>query len=87
MSAPRVEWLFGGLLPWIGFNLWPLNRDGSIVDTGEPCVDDERGPLYVRVLTFEWLGQAWEFDAPVRDSRTGEIVFPKWADLAGYPPE
>lgn len=48
--------LFGVILPYFGFVRLYLNADGSHVDTGLMDAHDERGPLYVEPLVFEWLG-------------------------------
>lgn len=75
--------VFGGILPYIGRRKIPLNRDGSIVDTGEMVMDDEKGPLYVKPWVFEWLIFGFPLSASlVYDSRTNEVVTPDF-NVAG----
>lgn len=74
MSFP----ILGVIIPWITVRKIPLNRDLSVVDTGQFDMADETGPYYVRVLAFEWLGFGfiiWQYDdGQVRDSITHEFV-------------
>jgi len=70
--------LFGTILPWVGVRKIPLNRDGSIVDTGEGDLTDEVGYYYVRLIAFEWFGfglPIWQFGGGrVQLWATGEYV-------------
>lgn len=75
--------VFGFFLPFIGRRQIPLNRDGSVVDTGEADVCDEVGPYYTRPLVFEWLGRGFGLGpSMVHDTRTGEVVNPLWLSEA-----
>lgn len=68
--------VFGFILPFLGFRRLPMNRDGSIFDSGETDLFDEVAPFYAEVFAFEWLGfgfPLWPY-AKLRDSRTGKPV-------------
>lgn len=72
--------VFGVILPFVGKRRIPLNRDGSIVDTGLDLIDDERGYYYVEPWTIEWLGLGVPISRSfIRLCSTGEIVEPPWA--------
>lgn len=75
--------IFGLILPYIGRRTIPLNRDGSVVDTGQADMCDEVGPYYTKPLVFEWLGFGTGLGpSPVYDARTGEMIDPPWLDEA-----
>jgi hypothetical protein len=75
--------VLGVILPFIGKRRLPLNRDGSYVDTGEACLEDEVGYYYLEPVVFEWLGFGFALtQAYVHLTTTGEIVEPEW-DVAG----
>lgn len=68
--------LFGVILPYIGYRRVPLNRDGSVVDTGHGDILDERGFYFVRPFVIEWLGCGWPLSRRgyVYRTDTGELV-------------
>lgn len=75
--------ILGVLLPFIGRRRVPLNRDGSVVDTGELDMCDEIGPYYTLPLVFEWLGFGFGLGpSPVYDSRTDQLIDPPWLEAA-----
>lgn len=64
------------MIPFIGKRRLPMNKDGSVFDTGELDLLDEQAPFYVDVWAFEWFGfgfPIWPF-AVLMDSRTGKPV-------------
>ncbi len=66
----------GFIIPFIGFRKLPCNRDGSLFDSGKPCLWDEDAPFYIEVFAGEWLGRGlilWPW-AKVRDSKTGRPI-------------
>ena len=68
----------GMLLPFVGKRRLPVNRDGSLFDSGEWDLLDERAPFYVDVWVIEWLSAGlpiWPW-AQVRDATTGQPVPP-----------
>jgi hypothetical protein len=71
-------WIFkpGLIIPFVGKRRLPVNRDGSLVDTGELDVTDEKSVFYIEIWTFEWFGIGIPIStkAYVRDSKTGEPV-------------
>lgn len=73
-----MKWLFGVVLPYIGPRTLPMNRDGTLYDSGERDLLDERAPYYVRLWVVEWLGIGIPLRSRVllRDARTGEPVEP-----------
>lgn len=76
--------ILGVILPCIRRSRVPVNRDGSIVDTGKRDLSDERGFYYVEPWTFEWLGIGWPLSrAYVYRADTGEIVANPEFDEAG----
>lgn len=75
--------LFGVVLPFVGRRTVPLNRDGSVVNTGEFDMCNEVGPYYVRPLVFEWLGFGFPLtQSLVFDARTNQAIDPPWLDVA-----
>lgn len=75
--------LIGVILPFIGKRRIPINRDGSIVFTGEDDLLDERGFYYVEPWVFEWLGRGWPLTRSlVRRTDTGEVVDPEFEEAA-----
>ena len=69
--------ILGVVIPWIAKRRIPLNRDGTVVDTGQFSSDDERGYYFVNVWEFEWLGLGIPlYPARVRLTSTGEFVDP-----------
>lgn len=73
--------LFGVILPFVGRRRIPMNRDGSVVDTGHVDMTDEAGPFYVEPVVFEWLGYGRPLTKSlVFDARTGSPVPCPWAD-------
>ena len=75
--------IMGVILPFIGKRRIALNRNGSVVDTGEALLDDERGFYYVEPWVFEWLGFGFPISKSyVRRSDTDEIVTAEF-DVAG----
>lgn len=69
--------VFGFWLPFVGARTIPVNRDGSIVDTGMDDVTQEIGAISVRVFAFEWLGGglALPFGQRGFDTATGERLW------------
>ena len=66
----------GFLFPFIGKRKIPINRDGSVFDSGELDMLDEKAPFYVEIWAIEWLGfgiPVWPWGI-IRDSITGEPV-------------
>ena len=66
-------WIFGTILPFLGWRRIPLNRDGSIYDLGEIDMTRETdAPFYTDVFAFEWLGFGFSFgrETPIMDART-----------------
>ena len=51
--------LFGVILPYIGKRRVALNRDLSVVDTGQDDIIDESGFYYTEPWVFEWLGMGY----------------------------
>lgn len=75
--------VFGVILPFLGRRTIPLNRDGSVVDTGEADMLNEVGPYYVRPWVFEWLGKGIPLTPSlVYETRSGQPVGPPWLDHA-----
>lgn len=75
--------MLGTLIPYIGRRKVPLNRDGSVVDTGEFDMLNEIGPYYVRPLVFEWLGFGFPLgQSLVFDARTNQPIDPPWLSAA-----
>lgn len=67
--------VMGVILPFIGRRRLALNRDGSLVNTGEFDLADEVGFFYIEPWVVEWLNFGITItDAPVRLTSTGEIV-------------
>jgi hypothetical protein len=68
--------IFGTILPFIGFRRIPLNRDGSIYDSGELSILDEVAPFYTEIFAIEWLGFGYGLsgETSIIDARTGNPV-------------
>jgi hypothetical protein len=67
--------VFGVILPYIGRRTIPLNRDFSVVDTGEEFMDDEVGWYFTKPLVIEWFGLgAALWPSPVYITSTGEAL-------------
>ena len=66
----------GLTIPYIGKRRLPCNRDGTMFDSGEVDLLDEKAPFYVDVWVFEWLGfgfPLWPW-AEMMDAKTGQPV-------------